>query len=511
MIDIQKALDKFGMGSGDILSGSYSQTGGWSKTENREVFDATCPADGKVVARVAGATADDYDQIIKDAVAAQKKFRMVPAPRRGELVKRIGELMAENSDDLAIIIALDTGKTLSESKSELYESISMATFAAGQARMLHGSTQQSQRPKHRMYEQWLPVGVVGLISAYNFPAGVWAQHAFLSAIAGNTVIWKPSPKVPLTAIAVHKLAMQAMQEFGLEGVFQLFIPLQNDVAEKLVQDRKVDIVSFTGSSNVGKKIAQIVAQDLGRRYMLECSGNSAIIVDETADLKLAARSISFSGVGTTGQRCTSARRIIVHKDVANELISLLQNSFAQLRIGDFREQGTTVGPLIDKGALSDYHAVIAQAKELGAELAFGGKQLDRDGFYVEPALLTGCQPDWPCVQSETFAPVIYVMTYETIEEAIHMNNNVIQGLAAGIQSTSLSNIELFLSAEGNDCGIAKVNMGTTGADVGSAFGGEKETGGGRTAGSDAWKGYMRRQSVCVNWGGTNPWDSIIKL
>lgn len=507
MLNINKALDHFGIG--DVVTGGYSQRLGWLPKEGRATFDAVCPADGKVIAKVAGASADDYEAIIDAAVQAQKAWRMVPAPRRGQLVLRIGQLMEENIEDLAAIIALDTGKTISESKAELKESIDMATVAAGQSRMLYGYTQQSQRVKHRMYDQWLPLGVAGIISAYNFPAAVWAQNGFLSAIAGNTVIWKPSPKVPLTAIAVQRLAVQAMKEFGVEGVFQLFIPGDDHIAEKLVADPRVALISFTGSTGVGHKVADIVGSTLGRRYMLECSGNSAIIVDETADLQQAARAIAFSGVGTTGQRCTSARRVIVHHSVAEELTGLLQRAFTQIKIGDFRESDTLVGPLIDFAAIAEYEQAVSAAQELGATLAFGGKRLERSGYFVEPALLTGCQPDWPCVQRETFAPVIYMLTYDAIEEAIEINNGVAQGLAAGIQSTNLHNIELFLSAAGNDCGIAKVNMGTTGADVGAAFGGEKETGGGRTAGSDSWKGYMRRQSVCINWSGTNPWDSQI--
>ncbi|MNU54811.1 Succinate-semialdehyde dehydrogenase [NADP(+)] [compost metagenome] len=509
MFDTQRVLEHFGIG--EVATGGFVPGQGWLPTEGRYAFDALCPADGRLVAKVAGATAEDYEAIISAVYEAQKSWRMVPAPRRGELVLRIGELMEENMEQLAGIIALDTGKTLPECRAELKESIDMATLAAGQSRMLYGFTQQSQREKHRMYDQWLPVGVVGVISAYNFPAAVWAQNGFLSAIAGNTVIWKPSPKVPLTAIAVQRLAVQAMEEFGVEGVFSLFIPGDDRIAEKLVSDTRVALVSFTGSTDVGKKVAKIVGSTLGRRYSLECSGNSAIIVDETADLKQAARSIAFSGMGTTGQRCTSARRVIAHTSIVNELVELLKVTVAQIKIGHFNEADTLVGPLIDAAAMDHYHSAIEEALELGGKLLFGGKRIQRDGYFVEPTLISHCQPQWPCVQRETFAPVIYLLTYDSIEEAIEINNGVAQGLAAGIQSTNLYNIELFLSAAGNDCGIAKVNMGTTGADVGASFGGEKETGGGRTAGSDAWKGYMRRQSVCINWSGTTPWDSKIQL
>ncbi|MBO3276947.1 aldehyde dehydrogenase family protein [Pseudomonas schmalbachii] len=509
MFDSQSVLNHFAIG--EVASGGYVAGQGWLPTEGREAFDAICPADARVVAKVAGATAEDYDAIIAKAVETQKSWRMVPAPRRGELVHRIGQLMEENIEQLAGVIALDTGKTLPECRFELKEAIDMAYLATGLSRQLSGGTQQSQRDRHRMYEQWLPLGVVGVISAYNFPAAVWAQNAFLSAICGNTVIWKPSPKVPLTAIACQRLAVQAMQEFGADGVFALFIPGDDRIAEKLVADTRVNLISFTGSTGVGHKVASIVSSTLGRRYQLECSGNSAIIVDETADLKQAARAIANSGAGTTGQRCTSARRAIVHKSIEAELIELLKKTYAQIRIGHFTEPGVIAGPLIDKAAIDHYHAAIADAVALGGKVEFGGKRMDRDGYYVEPTFISGCQPDWPCIQRETFAPVVYLLTYETIEEAIAINNGVAQGLAAGIQSTSLYNIELFLSADGNDCGIAKVNMGTTGADVGASFGGEKETGGGRTAGSDAWKMFMRRQSVCINWSGTTPWDKQIVL
>lgn len=509
MFDSQRMLNHFGIG--EVASGGYVPVQGWLPSDGRETFEAICPADGQIVARVAGALAEDYEATIAAAVETQKAWRLVPAPRRGELVQRIGQLMEENLEQLAGVIALDTGKTLPECRFELKEAIDMAFLAAGLSRMLSGATQQSQREKHRMYEQWLPLGVVGVISAYNFPAAVWAQNAFLSAICGNTVIWKPSPKVPLTAIACQRLAVQAMQEFNADGVFSLFIPGDDRVAEKLVADTRVALISFTGSTGVGRKVASIVGATLGRRYQLECSGNSAIIVDETADLKQAARAIANSGAGTTGQRCTSARRAIVHKSIEAELVELLKKTYAQIKIGHFAEPDTLAGPLIDKAAIDHYHSAIADAVALGGKVEVGGKRMERDGYYVEPTFISGCQPDWPCVQRETFAPVVYLLSYDTIEDAIAINNGVAQGLAAGIQSTNLYNIELFLSAAGNDCGIAKVNMGTTGADVGASFGGEKETGGGRTAGSDAWKMFMRRQSVCINWSGATPWDARIKL
>lgn len=498
-------------GVDSLQAGAYIPHAGWTAVEGRSAFDVVCPADGEVYARIAGASADDYEAIAKAAVEAQRTWRMVPAPRRGELVHRIGELIAQNMEQLAAVVALDTGKSLMEARGELKECVDMATLAAGQSRMLFGFTQQSQRAKHRMYDQWLPLGVAAVISAYNFPAAVWAQNGFLAAIGGNTVIWKPSPKVPLTAIAIQKLANQAMKELNCEGVFSLFIPESNDVAELIVTDTRIALVSFTGSSLVGRKVANIVGSTLGRRYMLECSGNNGCIVDETADLKLAARSITFGVVGTTGQRCTSTRRVIAHRSIAPQLVALLKQSFSQIKVGDPREKDAVVGPLIDRAAVGHFEEAVAQARKLGGEVVHGGKRIDRPGYYVEPTIVAQAQAQWPCVQHETFAPIVYVIVYDELEEALRIHNEVPQGLASGIHSMHLGNIELFLSAAGSDCGIAKVNMGTTGADVGAAFGGEKETGGGRTAGSDAWKGYMRRQSVCVNWGGESPWDARIKL
>ncbi len=495
----------------EVHPGSYGLKAGWSSVEGRDVIQAICPADNEKVGQIASSSAQDYEEIIERALAFQKKWRMVPAPRRGELVNRIGQLVEANMDALAGIIALDTGKSLMEAKGELKEVVDMATLAAGQSRMMYGYTQQSQRTKHRMYDQWLPLGVVGVISAYNFPAAVWAQNGFLAAIGGNVVIWKPSPKVPLTAIAMQKLANQAMEEMNLEGVFTLFIPSENEIAELLINDTRVNMISFTGSTGVGKKVANIVGSTLGRKYMLECSGNNGCIVDETADLKLAARAITFGAVGTTGQRCTSTRRIIAHRSIVNELTDLLKQAFDQIKIGDPRDLDTVVGPLIDAGAVQDYEHTIQRAVELGGKVIYGGQRIERPGLYVQPCLITDVEPEWDCVQHETFAPIVFVMPYDDLEEAIEIHNGVAQGLASGIHSSNLSNIELFLSAAGSDCGIVRVNMGTTGADVGAAFGGEKETGGGRTAGSDAWKGYVRRQSVCINWGKESAWDSRITL
>ncbi|MEV5868218.1 aldehyde dehydrogenase family protein [Streptomyces tendae] len=509
VFDTGKVLAEFGLDH--VHSGTYADSLGWGPVEDRPVIEAQCPADGETVGRVAASDARDYEALVSAAVETQKKWRMVPPPRRGEFVRRIGQLIEQHLDSLAAIVSLDTGKSTMEAKGELREAVDMSTLAAGQARMLYGFTQQSQRAEHRMYDQWLPLGVVGLISAYNFPAAVWAQNGFLSAIAGNTVIWKPSPKVPLTAIAVQKLVNRAAAELGCEGVFSLFLPEDDAVAERLVADTRVAMISFTGSTGVGRKVADTVGSTLGRRYQLECSGNNGCIVDETADLELAAKALTFGVVGTTGQRCTSTRRVIAHESIADELVELMKKAFDQITIGDPRERDTVVGPLIDRRAVRDCQDVLAGAEREGATVAYGGKVIDRPGLYVEPAIVTGVRPHFAIARSETFAPIVSVLTYRDLDEAIEIHNGVAQGLASGMHSTNLTHIETFLSARGSDCGIVRINMGTTGADVGSAFGGEKETGGGRTAGSDAWKGFMRRQSVCVNWGGTSAWDNRIDL
>lgn len=509
MYDIQEVLTALGLGSSH--PGSHSSATGWIGVDTVKQIPAVNPSTGEVTAHLGAATEADYERIAQAALDAQRNWRMVPPPRRGELVARIGELCAQHHDLLARIVSIDTGKSVAEGKSEMKEVIDMARLAAGQSRMLYGYTQQSQRSRHRMYDQWLPLGVVGIISAYNFPAAVWAQNGFLSAIGGNTVIWKPSPKVPLTALALQRLTDQAMQELGMPGVFSLYLPESDQAAARLVEDPRVAMISFTGSTRVGKWVAATVGNTLGRRYMLECSGNNGCIIDETADLNLAARSITFSVVGTTGQRCTSTRRVIVQRGVAKAFTEKLVRCFEQIKVGDPREAGALVGPLIDKAAVGYFEDAVAQAKSLGAKVAFGGSRMDRPGWFVQPTIITGAHNEWPCLQHETFAPIVYIVEYDTLDDALAMHNGVAQGLASGIHSTHLHHIERFLSAEGSDCGIAKVNMGTTGADVGAAFGGEKETGGGRTAGSDAWQGYMRRQSVCINWSGESPWDQLLKL
>ncbi|WP_457588985.1 aldehyde dehydrogenase family protein [Ensifer canadensis] len=492
------------LGLKDINPGSCSGPNGWSAIEPAKAFVSTNPATEQEIASISPASSSDMKTAIDIATGTFHTWRMVPAPKRGELVGRIGELLAENKDALGALLALETGKSIVEGKGEIGEMVDMAKFAVGQSRMLYGYTMQAQRNEHRMYDQWLPLGVVGIITAYNFPAAPWAWNALVAAVCGNTIVWKPSPKVALPAIAIQHLCNKAMTELGYEGVFSLVIPADESISEELVRDKRVSLVSFTGSSKIGRRVSKIIAEDLGRRHLLECSGNNGCILDETAELDLSIAAITFGALGTTGQRCTSTRRLIVHKSRTKEVVERLKKAYAKVKLGDPFVPGNLIGPLIDKQAVADFEKAVAEAKALGGEVLYGGKVMPGPGYYVEPTIIMA-KNDWPCVQHETFAPILYIIEYETFDEALELHNSVPQGLASGIQSTDIRHIEAFLSARGSDCGIAKVNMGTTGADIGAAFGGEKETGGGRASGSESWKAYMRRQSVAINWGDETPW------
>jgi aldehyde dehydrogenase (NAD+) len=486
------------LGLSALNSGACIGPDAWSEINVDESFASINPATEREIGRVTPATREDAERIVSSAQRAFTNWRTVPAPKRGELVRRIGELLREHKDALGSLVAMEVGKIKQEGDGEVQEMIDMADLAVGQARMLYGSTMQSERPLHRMYEQWHPIGVVGVISAFNFPVAVWSWNAFLAAVCGNTVVWKPSPKAPLTAIAVQHLANQAMRELGYPGVFSLFIPNDNALAEQLVADGRVPLISFTGSSAVGHRVAQTVAGRLGR-HLLECSGNNAIIVDETADLAVAIPSIVFGAVGTAGQRCTTTRRLIVQRAGYEAVITRLKAAYAQVRIGDPLDASTLMGPLIDKAAREHFEQAVEEARASGGEVIYGGNVRPGPGYFVEPTIIRA-ENHWPCVQKETFAPILYVMGYNDLTEAITLQNAVPQGLSSAIFTQNLLHAEQFLSALGSDCGIANVNLGTSGAEIGGAFGGEKETGGGREAGSDAWKAYMRRQTNTINWG-----------
>ena len=476
---------------------------GWLTTGG-EMLTSVSPIDGRPIARIQQATADDYDAVMAAAREAFEKWRSVPAPQRGEVVRQIGLRLRETKDALGALITLEAGKIGAEGQGEVQEMIDIADFAVGLSRQLYGLTMHSERPRHRMYEQWHPLGPVGVITAFNFPAAVWSWNALIAAVCGDVVIWKPSSKTALTAIAIHHIMAPVLAEHGLQGVFNLVIGSGAQVGEVMLNDPRLPLISATGSTRMGRHVGTTVARRLGRS-LLELGGNNAIIVCEDADLDLALRATVFGAVGTAGQRCTSTRRIIVHAAIRERFIKALMRAYAQVRVGDPRRKETLMGPLIDAGAVEQMMTALDQARSQGGQVLYGGGRLDRvpGGFYVEPTLVAA-ENHYPVVQTETFAPILYILTYEKLEDALRMHNDVPQGLSSAIFTASLHHSEAFLAATGSDCGIANVNIGTSGAEIGGAFGGEKETGGGRESGSDAWRAYMRRQTNTINWGRSLP-------
>jgi aldehyde dehydrogenase (NAD+) len=467
------------------------------------------PATGAPLATVRAANAADYQAVMRSAVDTAAQWRSVPAPKRGEAVRLLGEALRAAKEDLGALVSLENGKILAEGLGEVQEMIDIADFAVGQSRMLYGLTMHSERPGHRMYEQWHPLGVIGIISAFNFPVAVWAWNACLAAICGNVSVWKPSPKTPLTAIAVQKLVNRVFSQHGLPPVFQLFIDAGSELASRFVDDERVALISFTGSTPVGRKVGERVAARLGKS-LLELGGNNAVIVDESASLELAVPAIVFGAVGTAGQRCTTTRRVFAHRAIIAELERRLVNAYRQVRIGDPLDPTTLMGPLIDAAALERFKTAVEAARSAGGEVLAGGKVLDRPGHYVEPTLIRA-RNDWPVVQNETFAPILYLIPVDSLEAAIAEQNASHYGLSSALFTERLRAAEQFLGATGSDCGIANVNIGTSGAEIGGAFGGEKDTGGGRESGSDAWKAYMRRQTNTINWSGALPLAQGIKF
>src|SRR5207244_3321008 len=444
-------------------AGACAEPQGWRGTG--PTLTSRNPSDESLIAEIATATADDYDAVLESAVAAARAWREVPAPKRGEAVRRLGLLLREKKDALGTLIALENGKIKAEGDGEVQEMIDIADFAVGQARMLYGKTMHSERPGHRMYEQWHPLGVVGVITAFNFPVAVWAWNALLSAICGNATVWKPSPKTPLAAIAVQNLCNRIMAELELPAIFTLLIDAGREAARRRASDPRVALVSFTGSSAVGHQIAGSVAGRVGRT-LVECSGNNAIIVAEDAELDLVVPAVVFGAVGTAGQRCTTTRRVIVHESIEPVLVRRLREAYAQVRIGDPLEASTLMGPLIDAAAVAGYRRAVEEALASGGELACGGTVRDGRGFFVEPTIIVNARNEWPIVQRETFAPILYVIRYRELSEAIALQNGVPQGLSSSIFTGSVRNAEAFLSASGSDCGIANVNIGTSGAEIG---------------------------------------------
>ncbi len=488
------------------LSGSEAM---WSAIKQSALIDSINPATSELIAQVSASQDADYEQIMSMSLRTFQAWRVLPAPQRGEYIRLIGEKLREYKDPLGSLVSLEMGKIKQEGDGEVQEMIDIADFAVGQSRMLYGNTMHSERVQHRMYEQWHPVGPVAVISAFNFPVAVWAWNAFIAAICGNTVIWKPSPKTPLCAIAVQSICNQVMAESGFNSVFSLFIPSKNELVEKLVKDTRVPLVSFTGSSTIGRKVGTWVAERLGRS-LLELSGNNAIIIDETADLNLAIPAVIFGFVGTAGQRCTSTRRLIVHESRMEEVQSGLAAALEQVKIGNPLDSQVLMGPLIDEQAVEVYTQTIEEINAMDCEIIYGGEAFSGEGNYVAPTIVLA-QNDHDFVQRETFAPILYIMSYSSLDEAIEIQNGVSQGLSSALFTESMRSAEKYLSAMGSDCGIANINIGTSGAEIGGAFGGEKDTGGGREAGSDSWKAYMRRQTNTINWSSELPLAQGIKF
>lgn len=485
------------------ITPSHSGVCGFSWIEHPGGAELTSinPATGETLGKVIGASVDDCDRVIDEARSSFETWRQVPAPVRGEIVREIGQALRDHRDELGLLVTLETGKIRSEGQGEVQEMIDMADFAVGLSRQLHGLTIASERPDHRLFEQWHPLGPVAVITAFNFPVAVWAWNAFLAAVCGNVTIWKPSPETPLTAIAVQKIARGVAARHGYPGAFMLCSG-GAEIGERLASDRRIPMVSATGSSRMGARVAEVVGRRLGRS-LLELGGNNALILTPSANLDMAVRAVVFAAVGTAGQRCTTLRRLIVHESLRDSFVDRLVSAYRTLTIDDPWLDGTLVGPLIREPARLAMFSAIEAAQTQGGKRIVGGKPLDRPGFFVEPAIVAA-HPGMPIVAHETFAPILYVIPYRTLDEAITIQNGVEQGLSSAIFTNDLREAEQFLSVNGSDCGIANVNNGTSGAEIGGAFGGEKATGGGREAGSDAWKSYMRRQTCTINRGVTLP-------
>ena len=490
------------LGLGPLNPGAWSGSHGWSSTTDAALLNVRNPANGTLIAQVRPASVEDYEHVVSSAVEVAARWREIPAPKRGETVRLIGEELRRHKQDLGTLVSLENGKILAEGLGEVQEMIDIADFAVGQSRMLYGLSMHSERPQHRMFEQWHPLGVVGIISAFNFPVAVWSWNAFLGAVCGNACVWKPSHKTPLTALAVQHLCNRVLEASHLPGVFQTFVDGGIGLATRMVEDRRIALVSFTGSTEIGRKVGERVAARLGKS-LLELGGNNAILVDESADLDLAVPAIVFGAVGTAGQRCTTTRRVFVHESRRAELERRLIHAYRQVRIGDPLASGTLMGPLIDAAAVEHYRAAVAAARTAGGEILHGGNVLTGPGHFVEPTLVRAHNA-WPIVQTETFAPILYLIPVASLDEAIEQQNAAAHGLSSSLFTDRLQNAERFLSAAGSDCGIANVNIGTSGAEIGGAFGGEKDTGGGRESGSDAWKAYMRRQTNTINWSRSLP-------
>ena len=483
--------------------------GHWSKTVDSGKIESENPTNGEIIASVYQCSVDDYNSIVNKSLEAFSEWRTVPAPERGQLIREMGNALRDYKDPLGSLVALEMGKIKAEGDGEVQEMIDIADFAVGQSRMLYGKTMHSERKNHRMYEQWHPLGITGVISAFNFPVAVWSWNAFIAAICGNTTIWKPSSSTTLCAIAVQNICNEVLALKDVPNIFSLVIGSGSTIGETMINDKNVPLISFTGSTRMGRHVSKVVGERFGKS-ILELGGNNCIIVDESADMDLVVPAIVFGAVGTAGQRCTSTRRVIIHHSIYEDLKKRLISAYKQVNIGDPLEKDTLMGPLVNKNAVNDFSNAIERAIENGGEILYGGTTIDGPGNFVTPTIVSA-ENDWDIVQEETFAPVLYLMKYNSFDDAIFMHNDVPQGLSSAMFTTNVKNAEEFLSSTGSDCGIANINIGTSGAEIGGAFGGEKETGGGRESGSDSWKQYMRRQTNTINWSNELPLAQGIKF
>ena len=487
----------------------------WNKTTDQGELAIYSPATGEYIASVYQSSKNDYEQIMQTAVNAFKDWRSVPAPQRGEVVRQIGLKLRQYKEPLGTLVSLEMGKSLQEGYGEVQEMIDICDFAVGQSRMLYGFTMHSERPNHRMYDQYHPLGVVGTISAFNFPVAVWAWNAMIAAVCGDVNLWKPASKVPLTSIACQKIVAEVLEENDLpEGLFSLIVGSGRIIGEEMLNDKRIPLLSLTGSTEVGRHAGQVIAKRLGK-YILELGGNNAIILTPESDLAVALPAIVFGAVGTAGQRCTSTRRLIIHESIYEQVKTSVVNAYRSIRIGNPLDEKNHMGPLIDKAAVETMLKALTKVKQEGGKVLTGGEPLAGAGYesgcYVTPAIVEA-ENHYEIVQEETFAPILYLLKYKgDVEDAIQIHNDVVQGLSSAIFTNNVQEAEIFLSSRGSDCGIANVNIGTSGAEIGGAFGGEKETGGGRESGSDAWKTYMRRQTNTINYGKELPLAQGIKF
>jgi aldehyde dehydrogenase (NAD+) len=482
----------------DVNAGACSGPDGWVYDPKGRRLTSINPTTGDAIAAVVQATPVTYDEVVSRAQTAFRDWRMLPAPKRGLVVRDLGDALRDNLEPLGEMVTLEMGKIRAEGVGEVQEMIDICDFALGLSRQLYGLTMHSERPFHRMYEQWHPLGPIGIITAFNFPVAVWSWNAAIAAVCGDTMVWKPSPTTPLVSLAVQHICNRVMADHGLTGIFTTVIGGNDDIGETMLQDARLPLISFTGSIRTGRHVAETVAGRLGRT-LLELGGNNAIIVSADADLDLAVRAIVFGAVGTAGQRCTSTRRIIAHESIVDRLTERLVRAYATVPIGDPMAAGSLMGPLVSQTAVERMMAALQIARDDGGSLVTGGGlRPDLGPTFVEPAIVR-MPHQTPLVCEETFAPILYVMSYASLDEALDLHNGVPQGLSSAVFTSNLLTAERFLSHAGSDCGIANVNIGTSGAEIGGAFGGEKETGGGRESGSDAWKAYMRRQTNTINW------------